>query len=268
MPWHDWIGFPGQAGTGFTARPSVWRRSSRATAKRAAYRRGAGYVGRASYKGKKLWKKGFDRTAGYYGRYNQGRFQKSSGRELKFHDIEVASGTSLPATPGGNNLCVIGQGTGESERIGRKCTIKQINVNAVLTLPVTAAEGQAHDYGVLYLVLDKQANGASPAAADIWENPSDPEVNFLNLANSRRFVILWKRAVTLYSTAAAWDGTTDKYASRDRLIQCRLKCNIPIVYNGVTGGVTETESNNIVFYYGSRHANLTMHARVRLRFTG
>jgi len=123
----------------------------------------------------------YDRTGGSYGRY-AGR-----GAELKFFDTSLSflfdTTGEVPAT---GQLVLIPQGVTESTRVGRKCVIKSVHLKGItqgvlVLLPTFATTAY------LYLVLDKQANGAAAAFTDVMSTTL-LATSFHNLANSQRFV--------------------------------------------------------------------------------
>ncbi len=78
---------------------------------------------RPNYKRRRTFVPGQNRTSGFYG-----RFAKGSG-ELKFidldvNDVVVAQGGTIQTS---GTINVISQGTTESERIRRKCTIRKMH---------------------------------------------------------------------------------------------------------------------------------------------
>jgi hypothetical protein len=106
---------------------------------------------------KKPYVPGRDRVTGYYGRY--------TGRnpEKKFFDVDVdntstsASGTILNS----GSVVNIAQGTGESNRVARKCTLRSIHARAqcIINAETAAADNTVVMRIIFY--LDKQCNDAS-----------------------------------------------------------------------------------------------------------
>ena len=220
---------------------------------RAVSRYGAGAVG-------KYFRPGFDRTGGSFGRY-AGR-----GAELKFFDtalsFNIDSTGEVPAT---GQLCLIPQGVTESTRVGRKCVIKSIQGKMQL-LYQPGATGLATTSGVIYVVLDKQTNGAAAAATDVFESGANLHLQFHDLANSQRFVVLKKMKYTMVPQA----GVTTAYNNSMRVIEFYKKCNIPLEFSSTTGAITELRSNNVFLLAGcdANTDDLTaVIGNVRLRFS-
>ena len=66
------------------------------------------------------------RQVGYYGRYGPTR------SELKFHDIDVDDVTVAAGMNVQTPLLKIGEGNGESQRVGRKVVIKKIGFRYII----------------------------------------------------------------------------------------------------------------------------------------
>jgi len=202
---------------------------------------------------------GFTRRGGFYGRYQQTRFG-----ELKFfdttNDFTFDVTAILPATA---QLVLIPQGVTESTRVGRKCVIKSIYMKGHATFaPAAAATG--FTVVRLWLIMDKQCNGAAAAFTDIFTS-QDVAVALRNLSNSSRFVILKAWVWTFNSPAGvttAYDSVTKPYAFIKR-------CNIPLEFSSTTGAITELKSNNIFLAAGADNGDnlVTLHGITRVRFS-
>lgn len=194
--------------------------------------------------------KGYARIGGNYGRYN-----RKTSSELKFFDIGTTAYTvdttpevipwtvtSATSTTSTGSLVQIVQGDTESMRNGRKITIKSIQCKGFLTGPTTTP----NDVIQLYLILDKQCNGALPSYSDVFEDvPVVSEVNrMINLSNSSRFTIIKKLRMTFVGQTALAGPV---YTSQIKSIDFYKKCNIPIEYDSsaTTGVVTSVKSNNL-----------------------
>lgn len=192
------------------------------------------------------------------------RFMPSGG-ELKFFDTAVDftidTTGEVPAT---GQLNLIPQGAGESQRIGRKVTIKSINFNGlVLYNPTTDTNGS--DFVTIYLVLDKQCNGAAASATDVLTT-----VDFFkaqrNLANSERFVIMKRWQFSLQSQA----GASGAFGKVQRGLKFYKKCNIPIEFSSTMGVISEIRSNNLFLLAGSTSVSddkTAVSAICRLRYS-
>ncbi len=204
---------------------------------------------------------GFTRKVGYYGRYGP----RVSNPELKFHDLDIndaaiASGGTISQV----SCNIIAQGVTESQRIGRKCTIKQILWRYELLLGAGTTSNSS-DIARIVLYQDKQTNGATAAVTDILETADFQSFN--NLANSSRFKILLDKAYAMNGVGLAGDGTTIDSPSHITRGTFFKKCNIPIEYNSTTGAIGEQRTNNIGLLLLSRSGLIAFSSKMRLRFT-
>lgn len=185
--------------------------------------------------------RGYERRAGFYGRFT------GPNAENKFFDTSVAFNFDLTGeVPATGQLTLIPQGVTESTRVGRKCVIKSIILKGVISNVSSAA---VRDSGVLYIMLDKQTNGAAAAATDVFTS-SDFTISQINLANSERFSILGKIQYNL-SSKVAIEASLLTYGGYSQWINFYKKCNIPIEFSSTTGAITEIRSNNIFLLAGS-----------------
>ncbi len=224
---------------------------SRATAQRR---------GRARARGRRSFRKGYDRTGGFYGRYAGPR------AEHKFFDTSV--GAAVTTAMLRNNLCVVIQGNGESNRIGRKMTVRKIHVRGAVVINSGVDMTQSSDQVDCMIVQDMQTNGAIFAATDLID--TDAFTSFRNLANSKRFKVLWKKSYSLSCPAAA--GTTAPAVvtgEQTRIIKCNVTCNVPIEYDNsfADGRITTVRSNNLYWCTQSSNGQCTTTLNARIRFS-
>jgi hypothetical protein len=203
---------------------------------------------------------GYVRTAGNYG-----RFQGSGGPERKYLDsgfqgyVTASGGVvnwTAPATK--TSMVEIAQGTGNNQRIGRKINVRTIHLQAVIySEAAAAATAFGGEMVRVALVLDKQANGATPSSSLIYDNFFGGGVfgaacSFRNKENEARFRVLkeWRVPITpQFGVATA--GTTGVIAYDTKRVEVYKKVNIPIEYNGTTGAITEIRSNNLLLLLSS-----------------
>ncbi len=224
---------------------------------------------RARYKKKSAWRKrraptvpaalrGYVRTGGYYG-----------GTEVKFHDVNLDDALIAATGTVTASINLIAQGTTESERDGRKCTIKKIGWNYSIILPeidavATAATG---DTVRVIMFLDKQANGAAATTGDILE--STDYQSFYNLANGSRFKIYYDKTHSINYRTLASDGAGVVSSAKVVLNSSFSKmCNIPLEFDATTGAITEIRSNNLGVLLISQDGVATFDSKIRLRFVG
>ncbi len=205
---------------------------------------------------------GVDRTGGFYGRY--------SGRnaELKFHDVDLDDVAVSAAATVTATINIIPQGVTESQRVGRKCTIKSINWRYRLGLPELDAGGTApsSDTVRVILFLDKQANGATAAATDMLE--SDDWQSFRNLSNSGRFNFLLDKTVNLNYANLASDGAgVVSSGNMFKDFSFYKTCDIPIEFSSTTGAIGEIRSNNLGVMLVGAQDTAIFASKIRLRFS-
>ncbi len=205
---------------------------------------------------------GVDRTGGFYGRY--------SGRdsELKFHDVNITDAIVAATGQITDSVNKIPQGVTESERVGRKCTLKSINWHWQATLPEVDAVMTPAGSDSLRLVvyLDKQCNGATAGVTDLLEAAN--WLQFRNLSNSGRFNFLMDKTVVLNYSGLASDGAgvvSQGDVLRDGSFY--KSCNIPIEFSSTTGAIGEIRSNNIGILLISSAGLVGFDSKMRLRFS-
>jgi len=201
--------------------------------------------------------RGFTRRSGFYGRYFP------NGNELKFFDTTLSYNVDFTAeVPATGQICLIPQGVTESTRVGRKCTIKSILLKGALAF-VPAAAANATSTGYMWLILDKQTNGAAAVASDVFSNVTTQSA-LRNLANSSRFKILKKFKFTFNSGA----GVTTAYNNVSMPFECYKRLSIPLEFSSTTGAITELKSNNIFLMAGADFTDdlIQMAGVCRVRF--
>lgn len=204
--------------------------------------------------------KGYYRRTGYYGRF------APLGTELKFFDTNKAStATASAGTIFDDSLCHVPAGTGESERIGRKITIKSINLHTEALLISTASSSNCDDGVRMILYWDKQCNGATATVTDILETATYRSFN--NLSNKNRFRILKDVFIDVSCQAGAGNGTTNQFATVGKTRNFYIKCNIPVEFSSTTGAIAEIRSNNIGVLVISSNGLMEFAYTARIRFT-
>lgn len=206
------------------------------------------------------FRRGFDRTGGFFGRFAQ-------GQELKFHDLDIDDAVVAgPGTIARDSCNLIAQGVTESQRVGRKCTIRAIGWRWDIALPNTATVGSTSDVVRVVLYLDKQANGAIATVTGILK--TDDYQSFNNLANKGRFRTLMDRTYSFSATAGSGRGSTDTLSfGENRIIDNFFKkVTIPIEFSGSTGALTELRSNNIGVLLLSKSGLCAFTSKMRIRF--
>jgi len=205
------------------------------------------------------YRTGRTRRAGYFGRFGTGRGRRAQ-IEKKFLDTPFAGTVDTTFEPIGS-ITNIAQGATQSQRVGYKCIVKSIQWRCNWTLPAGAS---GNDDVFMYIVQDTQTNGAQAITTDIWTN-TVASTALRNIQNGDRFKILHKEKISLNANAgvaAAFDG--DFQATEGF-----IKCNIPLVFSGATGVITEQKTNSIGVYLGSSLTDDVVQYNVstRIRYT-
>ncbi len=203
------------------------------------------------------------RGTGYYGRF---RRQSGAGRgELKFFDVTIDDAViATGATVAIASVNLISQGITETQRIGRKCTIRHIDWR--LRLRKAFATSTAGDDVVrVILYLDRQANGATATTTDVLETADFQ--SFYNLANQNRFRILMDRTCDLNSSAGAGDGTTNDTFAWSKTLRFNRKLRITLEFSDAAGVITNLRSNNIGVLTLSSNGTSELQSQMRIRFS-
>lgn len=190
-----------------------------------------------------------------YGRRKVGLY-KGKLVETKFHDIH---GTDAPATSNVSqweyverSLNSIPQGTTAEERIGQKIVVTAINIDMTVYPPAGRYGASGPVRWALVLLLDKQYNGGTVGASDIFEDTADPG-SMLSMKNKHRFKILkrWDMVFNpnVIEAALTGGGAPSPVSSFGmQVIRYYKKCRITIYQDGTAGGVSglaNIRSNNI-----------------------
>ena len=205
---------------------------------------------------------GFQRTAGFYGRFRQG------GDELKFHDLDIDDANiATGGTIAQSSVNLIAQGVTEVQRVGRKCVMRSINWRFTIQKDSVANGTTASDTVRVILYHDKQTNGAAAVSTDILESADYQSFN--NLANKSRFRTLMDRTYAMNASAGSGRGATDTvdYAET-RLDETFYKTvNIPLEFDAATGALTEIRSNNVGVLLLSADGRCSFASKMRVRFS-
>lgn len=210
---------------------------------------------------------GYTRTGGAFNRMNR-RTRRGLLKQLKNYDslsLAISSGAGAYSAPSTQNnglfLLNIIQGTDIGQRIGRKIYIKSCYIKGTINfVPATGNVGT--DFARLYLIWDKQANGAAPATTDVWSNNVVGK-EMINLDNNERFRIIKTETVEFQSAA----GVSGAYDSQVKTVEWFIKnVNLEVPINSTNGVITEFKSNNLVLFFGSLNNLCTFTGASRIRY--
>lgn len=202
------------------------------------------------------------------------------GTELKFLDqnieaqaisTDITSGAILdPATV--NCIGCPAQGDGQSNRDGRRYTVKRITIKGVISMAETEVltDPEGDIYVRIALVQDTQTNAAQAAATSIYADPGGSVLDviaFRNLANSKRFKVLKEHLVIVKRGQATMFQAANSFAAAITLNRFTIdvKLNVPVQCTSTTGNVTNVADNSfhlVALAFGSPGL-LTYVARTR-----
>ncbi len=200
--------------------------------------------------------RGYLRRGGNYGRYN--KVSANTIQEMKYVDqVFTLAPTLASSNTDAVGLAVIPEGTGPSQRIGRKTWIKAIHLNGEIKLPPLTAlttgtgvvDSMRSERMRVMVLVDKQWNGAGSLNPDDVLQDGTSIDSFLNMENVGRYRILLDKRVDLNRLSASAVFDTPNILSYGnevrRTFKFNIKCNVPIEYDGVTGSVTEQRTNSL-----------------------
>jgi len=250
----------GQGGGGKRLRytPRRWATTRRLQAPTNGYQRTGGYYGR------------FD-LGGAYSRLRRGAALRTGDIEKKFHDVALsAAATTTFAVSTSQNL--IAQALTENGRVGRKIVIKDIHCNGYFQLAPDNNSAVAPAMGKVrcMLVQDTQCNGANPVANDVVESSTDINT-FNNLANRGRFRTLYEFEDVVGPTGGAGGQLAEAendWTGDMKIFNLHKKVHIPIEFDAITGVITAIKSNNIFWMYARNTTGgiMTYQVATRMRF--
>lgn len=207
--------------------------------------------------------RGKDRVGGFYNRFNG-----DPAKEYKFLDSDIV-GTSVSSS--GvifDSVNKIVQGVGESERVGRKVVIRELQFRWHFTIPAQNEETSPLGGDGIRMIwfIDKQCNGAVTTTASLLANLSFHSP--LNLENSDRFVILVDRIYTMnynWGTSESAGTVTQGGVMTQKVMKKKLW--VPIEYSGTTAIMANIRSNNIGMMFITLNQRVTVNGETRIRYS-
>lgn len=240
---------------------------------RTAYTSGGKYAKktRRSRGSSRRYRRGYDRSVGYYGRFDRGRGGRGFGLEYKFWDVfgtgsitNVTADNTVIAT---DSLNLIPQGTSQSQMIGRKVTIKTLEILLETTYP-GGIDNTPTGYNMnnvvgwrVMVVLDKQCNGTAATVQNVVSAPLGAPGNFRampNLENTQRFDILKDQYFTTRSDTIPYMNSSDQlffsYGKSKKITKLFLRINKEFEYSPTAVGdprpLSAVRSNNLFLIIG------------------
>ncbi len=210
------------------------------------------------------------------------------GTELKHYDTSIAAVaivnssamTAAEIDPTGTIKCLTApaQGASEQNRLGRKITLKSIQINGVIDRTgLIGSAGVIASSAVIQisLILDTQTNGATLNSEDVFHNPGNTgnlcASGLRDMEQIQRFKVLKTWKILLPHSDGFWDGTNIIRDSVHRRFHCYKKLNIPVTFKlSATEGVAQVVDNSLhMIAYKSDPVNpVLIEYNCRVRFVG
>lgn len=173
-----------------------------------------------------------------------GSGSKYTPAEIKFYDSTFGA-VGIPAGPASiidpTVVSGIVNGTGPSDRIGRR--IKVIKVDFSFTIVLNGAAALLNSDAVRYdMWLDRQCNGLSPTSTELYTAAATSgTTQFPNLFNEKRF----KRLYTNVHQFNPQSSIGAASANVGMKIEGSFAPNCIIEFDASTGAVSDLTSNNL-----------------------
>jgi len=190
----------------------------------------------------------------------------SGGGELKFIDTSIGLNqiTTDASWSTGSLVNGIAVGAGATERIGRKVTLKSLQIRWQFQMePESFANIVGGSNGRILIVYDKQANAAAPLITDILrQNAYNAN---LNLNNRDRFVVLMDKITDCVSKEGNFSTSGKKF----------IRLNNESVFNsGTTADIGSIQTGSVYLFFANTGTTiftdasaLRFVADVRMRYT-
>lgn len=175
-----------------------------------------------------------------------------------------------------NCLNTVTQGTGESERNGRKCKMHNCYVRGEIILTQNesqTAPADAQHFRII-LVLDTQTNATEANALSVMESTLGTDyLGFRRLENTVRFKVLWDRTFTIRPLVMN-EGAANLFAKGGNKIIFKIMKNFrtPIVVNYTSSAdpatVAQISDNSLHIMGIATTASATLTYQSKVRFSG
>lgn len=208
-------------------------------------------------------------------------------REIKFYDTSfgstalVNSVTMAGAETDPTTILTISApavGDGDQNRDGKKITIHGVQVTGNISYAIQVDQTTADVAPVvdLWVLLDKQSNGAQFNSEDVFTNPSGVACQPLrNLGFNKRFRILKHKHFPAPILPITYDGTNIEQSGSTKSFNFFLRFKKPLIVNFSAGstaaGIASVIDNSIhVMAVGSLVAAVipSLAYNARIRFVG
>lgn len=200
--------------------------------------------------------------------------QRLLGIEKKYIDytfgatVIQAAWAGAEMDPAANCLAAPTQGSGETQRDGRKITIKNIHVNGAVYRDsggVMTAQSTVH----VALVLDTQTLKQQLSAEDVYNDANNVEFSYRDVDHLSRFKVLWSRRFVMGNDAGGWNGVALNVAGDRKNFSINKAVNIPVTFSAAAGSVADIEDNSLhIIAVSSQGAIDYLAYESRIRFVG
>ncbi len=205
------------------------------------------------------------------------------GLERKFKDYEVSADSFTTVWAGGEmddgtalSLSAVAQGDGEDQRDGRVYTIHSVHIRGYVELSsLEDSVSPINDViARIALVWDTQTNGAQLNAEDVYLTTSaGKDVNsFRNLQESKRFIVLKEKTMTLKAYGQTNAGAQNLYTNGAVRIHFKInkafKNGIKVRCKGTTATVASISDNSLHLIGTANATTVVLNYESRIRFTG
>jgi len=178
-----------------------------------------------------------------------------SGTELRYFDSDLQDQALTPSWAGGEldpaALCLFYpvQGSGPQNRDGARVLVKSVYITGYVKRVAQAAEAAAPEGAIatLALVLDKQTNGATLNAEDVYDTTEPEECTRRVLENVSRFTVLKQWQIPI-PVGVNFNDAAGTGAVGGALVpfSANLKLNLPVQFiaGAGAGGVADIRDNS------------------------
>jgi len=224
-------------------------------------------------------------------RFSGLRKYPQAGIETKFYDTTLnlsnlvapaasATWAGLEQNPA-TTLCLnaMQQGTGASNREGRKITMQSIQIEGAISCAVQADQTAADIMPVVkvWIVLDKQTNGGTASGLDsenVYTNPSTGVIGGVsplrNMLYTKRYKVLKELEVPMTNLVPVYDGTNVEQSGAHNAFSCFIDLKgRGVEYLGNAGTVADIVDNGLFVLATASSVTyapaITYNARLRFR---
>lgn len=186
--------------------------------------------------------------------------------EWKFFDIFASATASLTGVIVAASHNVIPQGTGPSERLGRKITIRSLQVQGSFQLPTTLVVAHMAQRIRIVFYIDTATNGSARPVDEMLSGPPTSIFAFRELSNEPRIPFIYDEQFDVPVWAVHSTGTSIPTTTG---FEFNCKLNLPIEFDAsaTTGEIATQRTNNIgsfiVCEAGDNPATVAYVSRIR-----